>query len=66
MMNYDDIQVEDEVNAVIDAAEQNKLRPATKRESMSVKLAALSNIVHELQIIVENDKELSTVTTGSP
>jgi hypothetical protein len=31
---------------------------------MSVKLAALSNIVHELQIIVENDKELSTVTTG--
>jgi hypothetical protein len=59
-MNYEDIPVEDEVNAVIAAAEQKKLRPATKRESMSVRLAALSDIVHELQMIVKNDKELSS------
>jgi hypothetical protein len=61
-MDYDNIKVEDEVDAMISAVEQGKFRPATKRESMSVRLAALSDIVHELQVIVKNDKELSTVT----
>ncbi|MDR2796901.1 MAG: hypothetical protein LBB80_00985 [Treponema sp.] len=61
-MNYDNITVENEVNAIVTAVEQGKLRPATKRESMAVRLAALSNIVHELQVIVKNDKELSTTT----
>ncbi|MDR2343702.1 MAG: hypothetical protein LBD86_04135 [Spirochaetaceae bacterium] len=61
-MNYDNIIAEDEVNAVVIAAEQGKLRPTSKRESMAVRLAALSDIVHELQVIVKNDKELSTPT----
>jgi hypothetical protein len=61
-MNYNDIQVEDEVNAVVAAAERGALRPAGKRESMAVRLAALSDIIHELQTIVKNDKELSAVT----
>jgi hypothetical protein len=49
MMNYDEIQVEEEVNTIGVAAERKELRPATKRESMAVRLAALNNIVHELQ-----------------
>jgi hypothetical protein len=61
-MNYDEIQVEHEINTMVVAAERKELRPATKRESMTVRLAALSNIVHELQIIVKNDKELTAVT----
>ncbi|MDR0719671.1 MAG: hypothetical protein LBF78_08550 [Treponema sp.] len=61
-MNYDNIIVEDEVNAVVTAVKQEKIRPATKRESMAVRLAALSDIVHELQAIVKKDKELSTTT----
>ncbi|MDR1362643.1 MAG: hypothetical protein LBJ35_01140 [Spirochaetaceae bacterium] len=62
MVNYNDIRVEDEVNAVAAAAEQGALRPAGKKESMAVRLAALSGIVHELQLIVKNDKELSPST----
>lgn len=61
-MDYNNIKVDDEVDAMVTAVEQGKLRPATKRESMSVRLAALSDIVHELQVIVKGDKELSTVT----
>jgi hypothetical protein len=60
-MNYNEIQTDDEVNDVVTAMEEGKLRPATKKESMVVRLAALSDIVHELQTIVENDKELSSV-----
>jgi hypothetical protein len=58
-MDYNNIRVEDEVNAVVVAAERGELRPASKRESMAVRLAALSDIVHELQMVVKNDKELS-------
>ncbi|MDR0639886.1 MAG: hypothetical protein LBG27_13480 [Spirochaetaceae bacterium] len=58
-MNYDEIPVEDVVNAVVGAAERGALRPATKKESMAVRLAALSGIVHELQAVIENDKDLS-------
>jgi len=57
-MNYDDINVDDEVNRVVTAVEQGTFRPATKRESMAVRLAALSDIVHEMQVLVQNDKEL--------
>jgi hypothetical protein len=57
-MDYDKIDVDAEVNAVAEAVEQGKLRPATKRESMAVRLAALSDIVHELQTTVQNDKDL--------
>ena len=57
-MNYNEINIEEEVNHVADAVEQGTLRPATKRESMAVRLAALSEIVHEMQALVEKDKEL--------
>jgi len=57
-MNDNDLNVDDEVNRVVTAVEQGAFRPATKRESMAVRLAALSDIVHEMQAIVKNDKEL--------
>jgi len=57
-MNYNDINVDEEVNRVVSAVEQGTCRPATKRESMAVRLAALSDIVHEMQVLVQNDKEL--------
>ena len=57
-MNYDEIDVERIVNEVITAEEQGKMRNATKKETMLVRLAALSAIVRRMQSIVENDKEL--------
>ena len=57
-MNYDEIDVERIVNEVVAAEEQGKLRNATKKETMIVRLAALSAIVKKMQSIVENDKEL--------
>jgi hypothetical protein len=57
-MNYDDIDAERVVDEVVKAEEQGKLRPATKRESMAVRLAALSSIVREMQAMVENDRDL--------
>ena len=57
-MNYNDINVDDEVSRVVTAVEQGEYRQATKRESMAVRLAALSDIVHEMQELVKNDKEL--------
>ena len=57
-MNYNDINSDVEVNQVVAAVEQGAFRPATKRESMAVRLAALSEIVHEMQALVKNDKEL--------
>jgi len=60
-MNYNEINIENEVNFVVDAVEHNACRPATKRESMAVRLAALSEIVHAMQEHVQNDKELARV-----
>jgi hypothetical protein len=57
-MNYDEIDVEGIVNEVITAEEQGKMRNATKKETMEIRLAALSAIVHEMQVLVHNDKEL--------
>jgi len=57
-MDYNDLNVEEEVSRVVTAVEQGNYRQATKRESMEVRLAALSTIVHEMQEIVQNDKEL--------
>jgi hypothetical protein len=57
-MDYDKIDVEAEVNAMVSAVECGQARSATKRESMAVRLAALSDIVHEMQTIVKNDKDL--------
>jgi len=57
-MNYDEIDVDKEVQAVDDAMENGMFRPASKKENMALRLAALSAIVREMQAIVENDKEL--------
>jgi len=58
-MDYDNIDVALVVDEVVKAEEQGKLRHATKRETLAVRLAALSATVHEMQLIVENDRELA-------
>ena len=58
-MSIDEINVDEEVKRVSEAVAQGKYRKATKRESMAVRLAALSKIVHEMQEKVDNDKELA-------
>jgi hypothetical protein len=58
-MNYDEIDVEKKVQAVYDAVERGAFRPATKKENMALRLAALSAIVRNMQALVENDKELT-------
>jgi hypothetical protein len=60
-MDYSKIDVDAEVNAMVNAVERGEARPTAKRESMAVRLAALSGIVREMQALVENDKELSSV-----
>jgi len=56
-MDYNKIDVDSIVNEVVTAEEQGKLRIATKRETMTVRLAALSAIVRRMQEVVENEKE---------
>jgi hypothetical protein len=58
-MNYDEIDVEKEVQAVDDAMERGDFRPAAKKETMALRLAALSAMVREMQEIVEHDRELA-------
>ena len=60
-MNYSEIDVDGIVNEVVAAEEQGKLRNATKQETMEVRLAALSAIVHEMQVLVQNDKKIVDV-----
>ena len=57
-MDYNEINVDEIVNEVATAVEQGRTRPATKQETMAVRLAALSAIVKNMQDLVENDKEL--------
>ena len=57
-MKCDEIDTEEEVNRVVTDVEHGSFRQATKRESMAVRLAALSEIVREMQDLVQNDKEL--------
>ena len=58
-MNYDDINVDEVLESVASAVEHGNYRKATKKESMEVRLAALSAIVLEMQKLVKNDKELT-------
>ena len=57
-MNYDEIDVEKEIQAVDNAMAHGEFRRSTKKENMALRLAALSAIVREMQVIVENDREL--------
>ena len=62
-MNYDEIDVDKIVNEVPIAVEKGNYRKATKKESMEVRLAALTMLVKNMQgemhDIVHNEKELS-------
>jgi hypothetical protein len=57
-MEYNTSDVDAEVSALVEAVERGKTRPASKRESMAVRLAALSEIVREMQAAIKNDKDL--------
>jgi hypothetical protein len=60
-MNYDELDVEKEVPAVDAAMEGGACRPAAKKETMTVRLAALGAIVRRMQAAVENDGELARI-----
>ncbi|GHU11104.1 hypothetical protein FACS1894151_10730 [Spirochaetia bacterium] len=55
-MDYDNLDVEKIIDDVVKAEAEGKTRPATKKETMTIRLAALSAIVRQMQKIVENDK----------
>jgi len=61
-MNYNEINVEEVVESVASAVAQGNYRKATKKESMEVRLAALANLVKNMQSemhdLVKNEKEL--------
>ena len=58
-MDYDNLDVEKIVDEVVIAEAEGRTRPATRKETMTVRLAALSAMVRQMQEIVENDKELA-------
>ena len=58
-MDYDNLDAEKIVDEVVKAEAEGRTRPATRKETMIVRLAALSAIVRRMQEIVENDKELA-------
>jgi hypothetical protein len=58
-MEYDKIDVGAEVDAMVAAVEHGEARQATTRESMTVRLAALSEIVRQMQHTVKNDEQLA-------
>ena len=57
-MKSDDIDVDRIVKEVYDAEAEGRTRPATKHETMRIRLAALAAIVHNMQEIVEKDHQL--------
>ena len=58
-MNYDELDVEKEVQAAYDALDRGAYRHATKKEHMALRLAALAAMVRNMQEIVEKDRELA-------
>jgi hypothetical protein len=57
-MDYNEIDVDQIVKEVYAAEAEGRTRPATKQETMRIRLAALSAIVRNMQDIVEKDHEL--------
>jgi len=57
-MDYSDLNVDQIVKEVYAAEAEGRTRPATKQETMRIRLAALSAIVRNMQDIVEKDHEL--------
>ena len=57
-MDYSESDVVKIVKEVYTAEAEGRTRPATKQETMRVRLAALAAIVHNMQEIVEKDHQL--------
>ena len=60
-MNYDEINADEVLESIDTAVQQGNYRKSTKKESMEVRLAALSEIVRNMQVEVRKDKELANV-----
>ena len=60
-MDYNDIDVDAIVKEVYAAEDGGRTRPATKQETMRIRLAALAAIVRNMQEIVEKDHQLTNV-----
>ena len=56
--DYSDLDVDQIVKEVYAAEAEGRTHPATKQETMRIRLAALGAIVRNLQDIVEKDHEL--------
>ena len=54
-MNYDNLDFDSILQEVYKAEDEGRTRPATKQESMRVRLSALSAIVRNMQEIVDAD-----------
>ena len=57
-MDYKEIDVDRIVKEVYAAEAEGRTRPATKQETMRIRLAALAAIVRNMQEIVEKDHQL--------
>ena len=57
-MDYSEIDVDQIVKEIYTAEDEGRTRPATKQETMRIRLAALAAIVHNMQDIVEKDHQL--------
>jgi hypothetical protein len=57
--DYSDLDVDKIVEEVYKAVDEGRTRPATKQESMKVRLAALAAIVRKMQEIVEQDHQMA-------
>jgi len=56
--DYSDLDVDQIVKEVYAAEAEGRTRPATKQETMKVRLAALAAIVRKMQETVEEDHQL--------
>jgi len=56
--DYSDLDVDQIVKEVYAAEAEGRTRPATKQETMKIRLAALAAIARNMQEIVEKDHQL--------
>jgi len=56
-MDYSDLNVDQIVKEVYAAEAEGRTRPATKQETMAIRLAALNTLVKKTQETINNDKE---------
>jgi hypothetical protein len=58
-MDYSTLDVDKIVEEVVKAEDEGRTRPATKQESMKVRLAALAAIVRKMQETVDEDHKMA-------